>query len=105
VKPAIPVKLSVTDFDGQPTVGRFTFRDKQGHVYPPQAKRLAPDFFFQEQIYRADGDTVALPPGEFTMTYGRGPEYRVKTQTVTVPAKGPATIAVKLERWVNPAQF
>ena len=32
--------------------------------------------FFQDQIYRADGGTVLLPPGEMVMTYGRGPEYK-----------------------------
>ena len=67
VKPAIKVKVNVTDFDGKPTVGRFTFTDAAGHVFPPQAKRLAPDFFFQKQIYRPDGGVVLLPPGEFTV--------------------------------------
>jgi hypothetical protein len=38
----------------------LTFRDKAEHVFPPQAKRLAPDFFFQQQIYRHDGGTVLL---------------------------------------------
>src|SRR5207253_8385828 len=47
VAPAIPVKLSIRDSDGQPTMARLTFRDSQGHVYPPQPKRLAPDLFFQ----------------------------------------------------------
>lgn len=101
VKPAIAVKLGVKDVDGKPTVGRFTFRDKSGHAYPPRAKRLAPDFFFQDQIYRADGDTVLLPPGEFTLLFGRGPEYRLLQRTVTVPEKGDAAIDVKLERWIN----
>lgn len=105
VKPGVPVKLSVTDFDGQPTVGRFTFTDAAGHVFPSQAKRLAPDFFFQQQVYRPDGGTVLLPPGEFLMTYGRGPEYRLVRKKVTVPAQGDAKIAVKLERWINPAEF
>jgi hypothetical protein len=104
VKPAVPVKLSVLDFDGKPTVGRFTFTDKAGHVFPSQAKRLAPDFFFQQQIYRPDGGTVLLPPGEFTMVYGRGPEYKLVRKTVTVPAEGEAKIEVKLERWINPAE-
>jgi hypothetical protein len=102
VRPAIPVKLRVLDEDGQPTVGRFTFKDRAGHVFPPQAKRLAPDFFFQEQIYRADGGTVYLPPGELTMTYGRGPEYRLLSRKVTIPEKGETSIEVKLQRWVHP---
>lgn len=104
VKPAIPVKLRIRDFDGQPTVGRFTFTDAAGNVYRPQAKQLRPDFFFQQQIYRPDGGTVLLPPGTFTMTYGRGPEYTLATQKVTVPDQGPAEVAVKLTRWINPME-
>ena len=65
ITPAIKVQLKVLDFDGKPTVGRFTFTDDAGHVYPPQPKRLAPDLFFQKQIYRPDGGFVLLPPGEF----------------------------------------
>jgi len=102
VKPAIPVKVNVTDFDGKPTVARLTITDTAGHVFPPQPKRLGHDFFFQKQIYRPDGGTVLLPPGTFTVETGRGPEYRVKTQKLRVPEKGPAEITVKLERWINP---
>src|SRR5206468_1112983 len=94
VRPGIPVRLSIADYDGQPTTGRFTFRDKTGRIYPPQAKRLAPDFFFQQQIYRHDGGTVLLPPGEFIMTYSRGPEYRQLQRKITIPQKGEAQIAV-----------
>jgi hypothetical protein len=105
IHPAVKVKLSITDFDGKPTVGRFTFRDKQGRVFPPRAKRLAPDFFFQDQIYRADGGFVLLPPGDLTMEYGRGPEYKLLTKTVTIPAAATHSLAVKLERWVNPMDY
>jgi hypothetical protein len=105
VRPAVPVKLTVRDHDGTPTVGRFTFRDRAGHVHPQQARRLAPDLFFQEQIYRNDGDVVLLPPGEFTMYYSRGPEYRLLKKTITVPPKGAAGVSVKLERWVDPAAY
>ncbi|HEY1859577.1 MAG TPA: CehA/McbA family metallohydrolase, partial [Gemmataceae bacterium] len=105
VRPGIPVKLSITDFDGKPTVGRFTFKDKAGHVYPPQAKRLAPDFFFQQQIYREDGGTVLLPPGDFTVQYGRGPEYQLKEKKVTIPEKGDAKVEVKLDRWISPRDY
>jgi hypothetical protein len=105
VRPGIPVKLLITDVDGKPTVGRFTFKDKAGHIYPPQAKRLAPDFFFQQQIYREDGGTVLLPPGEITMQFGRGPEYRLLEKKVTIPEKGEAKIEVKLERWITPSDY
>ncbi len=105
VRPAIPVKLSIKDVDGKPTTGRFTFQDKAGRVYPPQAKRLAPDFFFQQQVYRHDGGTVLLPPGELTMLYGRGPEYRQRERKINVPEKGEAKIEVELERWVAPMDY
>jgi hypothetical protein len=104
VTSAVAVKLSVLDHDGTPTTGRFQFVDRHGHVFPPQAKRLAPDLFFQKHIYRAHGETVLLPPGEFKMYYGRGPEYRWIERVVTIPTRArEAAVAVKLERWVNPA--
>ena len=113
VRPAIPVKLTVHDHDGAPTTARFQFVDRQGHVFPPQAKRLAPDLFFQKHIYRANGETVLLPPGELTMFYGRGPEYRWSQRQVTIPGPdamregdGPSSgveLAVKLDRWIDPA--
>jgi len=105
VRPAIPVKLSIRDHNSQPTTARLIFRDARGGVYPPQAKRLAPDFFFQQQIYRNDGDVVLLPPGKFSMQYSRGPEYRILRRTVSIPAKSPAKIDIDLERWVNPMEY
>ncbi len=105
ISPAVPVKLIVKDFDGKDTTGRFTFTDALGRVYPPKLKRLAPDFFFQDQVYRHSGGTVLLPPGELTMVSGRGPEYRLHTQKIQVPEQGTLTVAVKLERWVNPMDY
>jgi hypothetical protein len=125
IKPAIKVKLKVLDFDGKPTVGRFTFTDAAGHIFPPQPKRLAPDLFFQKQIYRPDGGYVLLPPGEIAVEYGRGPEYRVIAQKLKVellvntelrpgvftnpppgtPGTIPPTFEFKLLRWINPADF
>ena len=105
VRPALPVRLTIRDADGSPTVARLTFRDRLGRVYPPQAKRLAPDFFFQPQVYRADGDVVRLPPGEYRMAVSRGPEYRVLERVVTIPEQGKAAIDVRLERWIDPMRF
>jgi hypothetical protein len=67
VRPARAVPLSIHDADGSPTVASLTIRDRQDRVFPPQVKRLAPDFFFQPQIYRADGDVVLLPPGRYVV--------------------------------------
>lgn len=104
VRPAVPVALAVADETGKPSVGRFKFTDAAGHVYPPRAKRLAPDLFFQDQVYRADGGVVLLPPGEFVMEYGRGPEYRLKRQRVKVAETG-TKLAVAMERWIDPSRF
>jgi hypothetical protein len=103
VLPAIPVKLHVRDVDGTPTVAHFTFLDRAGHVYPPQPKRVAPDLFFQRQIYRADGESVLLPPGRIRVTYGRGPEYRLISRELTVHECGETTLDARLERWIDPS--
>lgn len=103
--PAIEVTLRVQDQDGSPTTAAFTIRDDRGRVYPNPARRLAPDFFFHEQIYRADGETVSLPPGQYQITVQRGPEYHVQTLPLTVTA-APARqeFAVKLQRWIHAAK-
>ncbi len=105
IAPAAQVKLSIQDKNGQPTIGKLLFRDAQGRVYPPQAKRLAPDFFFQPHIYRNDGETVLLPPGKFTVEYSRGPEYKVLAREVTIAAGGEQTLRFKLQRWIDTAAF
>lgn len=108
VRPAIPVVIKVRDEDGTPTVARLEIRDPQGRVHPPQAKRIAPDFFFQPHVYRADGQTVLLPPGEFTVSTGRGPEYRVLQQKLVVPpaaGSGVVTLDIPLRRWIDPAAY
>ncbi len=105
IKPAIPVRLVALDVDGKPTTARYTFKDKLGRVYPPKARRLAPDFFFQDQVYRHSGGTVLLPPGELTMTYGRGPEYLLEQQNIVVPEKGETSVKVQLKRWIDPTVY
>jgi hypothetical protein len=105
IQPAVHVKLHVQDHDGKSTTARFTFRDEAGHVFPPQARRLAPDFYFQPQIYRADGDTIVLPPGRLMMEYSRGPEYRTLRREITIPSRSSAEVGVKLERWIHPMEY
>jgi hypothetical protein len=107
--PAVLVKLHVLDDDGQPrrdgkpVMGAFTFRDARGRVYPSQSRRLAPDFGFQPQIYRADGETVALQPGKYTVSWTRGPEYLVQQKEITVPATATYEQTFQLKRWIHPA--
>src|SRR5206468_11720354 len=105
IRPAVQVRLHIQDDDGKSTAARFIFRDETGHVFPPQAKRLAPDFYFQPQIYRRDGDVVLLPPGRLTMQYDRGPEYRRLRREIAVPSRASGEIGVKLERWIDPMSY
>jgi hypothetical protein len=104
VLPAVPLKLSIRDVDGRPSTARLTVTDRLGHVYPPQPKRLAPDLFFQKQVYRHDGETVLLPPGRFTVTYSRGPEYLAIEKAVMVTGQDDGPVTLDLRRWVNPQE-
>lgn len=101
--PAVPVTFNVRDHDGAPAMASVIIRDRLGRVYPSPGRRLAPDFFFQPQVYRQAGETVSLPPGEYQVEYTRGPEYLVKTKTITVPEADEHHESLDLERWINPS--
>jgi hypothetical protein len=103
VEPSRDVTFRVRDENGRPVMASFLVKDTVGRVYPSRSKRLAPDFFFQEQIYRADGESLRLPAGTFTVTCGRGPEYVPETRTVSIGASGPAALDFRLRRWIDPA--
>lgn len=103
--PSSDVTLRVLDEKGQPVTAALTIRDGQGHVYPSQPKRLAPDFYFQPQVYRSDGDKIRLPAGEYRVEFTRGPEYLVKTQDIKVAAGKAHTFTLRLERWIDLAKL
>ncbi|MBI3839927.1 MAG: CehA/McbA family metallohydrolase [Planctomycetia bacterium] len=104
-EPAVEVTLEVLDDDGKPTTGHFVFRDTKGRVYPAMSRRLAPDFFFHEQIYRHSGESVMLPPGKYQVTYGRGPEYRVLQSEITVPDSVSHKETFRLKRWIKMSDY
>ena len=103
-QPSVNVKLGILDFDGQPTMAGLVVRDKQGRVYPNPARRLAPDFFFHNQVYRADGESLQLPPGDYTAEVSRGPEYEVQKRSFTVKQVKEQTESFQLKRWIHPAK-
>ncbi len=100
-RPAVQVQLDVIDDDGKPTTGQFVIRDAKDRVYPSRARRLAPDFFFHDQIYRHSGEYVALPPGEYDVAYTRGPEYQILKRKVTVPNTKKHKETFRLKRWIK----
>src|SRR5258706_13021202 len=103
--PARPLTLRVKDENGQPTMAAFTIRDRLERIYPNPAKRLAPDFFFQPQIYRADGESVRLPAGYYTVQFNGGPEYLTRTREFAGEAASPAEVSFQLERWIDPSKL
>ena len=102
--PTLDLTLHVQDEHSKPSMAMFRIRDASGRTYPSAVGRVAPDFFFQPQVYRADGETVRLPAGDYTIQYGRGPEYLTKTTTLTVDARRHA-FSVKLDRWIDPSSL
>ena len=112
IRPAESVQWRVRDETGAPTVAAFVIRDAQGRVYPSRAKRLAPDFAFHPQVYRADGEFVTLPAGTYMVEFWRGPESITQTQQLKVTESAGDARAQKgqgasfqIERWIDPAQF
>ncbi|HVY71565.1 MAG TPA: CehA/McbA family metallohydrolase [Verrucomicrobiae bacterium] len=102
--PAQTLTFGVRDENNKPVTAMFLIRDQQGRVYPSQARRLAPDFGFHPQVYRADAEKEKLPDGTYTVEFGRGPEYLTQTRTVTIQGKS-AKFDVKLERWIDPSKM
>jgi hypothetical protein len=98
------VTFRVMDELGKPATAAFVIRDPQDRVYPSQAKRLAPDFAFHPQIYRADGERLKLPAGTYTVLCARGPESVPETKALTV-GNGPATFGYQVKRWIDPTQL
>lgn len=80
-------------------------------IYPLPSRRVAafdeyPDFFFQPQVYRADGEHVKLPPGRYTVSFTRGPEYtKQETQLTIPPGISSYEATFKLKRWINMKQL
>ena len=102
-RPSNLVTFRVSDDPDRPAMAAFEIMDETGRVYPPQNKRLAPDFFFQRQIYRGDGETLRLPAGKYTVKCSRGPESIPATIPLVVGA-GPAEVHYRVARWIDPSR-
>ena len=117
-KPAVRTTLRVKNADGEPGFASFLIRDgvmrsaddweaRWVNAYPLPSRRLTrddeyPDFFFQPQVYRGDGEHVDLAPGTYEITVRRGPESLPQTRTVTIP-EGVETheLDFQLAEWVD----
>ena len=80
-------------------------------VYPLPSRRVAafdeyPDFFFQPQVYRADGEHVQLPAGTYNVLVARGPEYITQRVKLSVPfGVKDYGATFQLKRWINMAKL
>jgi hypothetical protein len=101
-EPARRIALHVKDEKGRPSMASFVIKDRLDRIYPLPSKRLAPDFFFQPQIYRADGETVQLPKGYYTFESTGGPEFLTRTRELAADAN---ELSFQLERWIDPSKF
>ena len=101
-RPARAVVLQVRDENGLPTIASFLIKDAQGRVYPSQSKRLAPDFSFHPQVYRADGEKLRLPDGTYSIEISRGPESIVQRTTKQIDGNT-HELAFRTERWIDPS--
>lgn len=103
-RPAREIKLSIHDENGTPCVGSLLIKDRAGRVYPSQVKRVAPDFFFQPQVYRGDGETLKLPDGIYDITFARGPESIAEERRARVN-EWTKEWKFQVKRWVDPAKL
>lgn len=104
-RPSAKIPLVIHDWDGRPTTCSLLIKDAAGRVYPNPSRRLAPDFFFHEQIYRADGESVQLAPGAYNIAVDRGPEYVTQTMQLQVPdSTTPEPLQIDLKRWIHMAE-
>ncbi len=103
VVPSHPVRLKVLDENEKPVTAAFLIEDDRKRIYPNVSKRLAPDFYFQKQVYRSDGDTINLPDGSFKLTVSRGPEYVPEVRRIALA--GPQEWLFRLVRWIDPSRY
>ncbi|MFO0912189.1 MAG: CehA/McbA family metallohydrolase [Pirellulales bacterium] len=105
IRPATELELEIYDERGEPTTGQLVIRDRLGRVYPARSRRLAPDFFFHDQIYRHHGESIHLPAGDYEVTYSRGPEYQIEKRLLRVEDQPKQTERFDLHRWIHLADL
>ena len=103
----LDIRDAATPDDATPMMVALEIRDEQGRVYPNPARRLAPDFFFHNQIYRQNGEKLALPAGTFDVRISRGPEYQPLEQKFVIdPSSDESRVLTgKLQRWIEPIDW
>jgi hypothetical protein len=105
ILPANKLRLNVVDENKLPTIAAFTIRDAEARIYPNPSKRLAPDFFFQPQVYRHNGESIALAKGNYAVTCTLGPEYLPQTKVAEMTERGDNRVEFQMQRWIDPSKY
>lgn len=100
---ATPIHLTIRDEAGLPAFAKLEIRDSAGRIYPAQSKRLAPDLFFQRHVYRGNGESISLPPGDYSILCSRGPETIGVEKRISVKQK-PIELSYVVQRWIDPSK-
>ncbi len=103
-RPAREITLHITDENGAPCLAALEITDSADRLYPSRIKRIAPDFAFQPQIYRTDGEKLRLPDGEYRIVFQRGPESLPEERRVKIDA-GTQELRFQVRRWIDPAKL
>jgi len=98
------IVFRVKDENNQPTTAAFLVKDSQGHVYPSQAKRLAPDFGFHPQVYRTDGESLKLPRSNYSIEFSRGPESIIENREIQI-SDSTKELTFQVKRWIDPSKL
>ncbi|MEM7477350.1 MAG: CehA/McbA family metallohydrolase [Planctomycetota bacterium] len=105
-RPSVQVPLVVLDELGNPTTCSLLIKDSRGRVYPNPSRRLAPDFFFHQQVYRNSGESIRLAPGDYRIVAYRGPEYHeVPLELTVVDQESVQPLEIRLKRWIHMAKL
>ena len=99
--------LDVTESRGGNVPCRITIVDDLVEALPPLAARPGQRIAVRPGIvYTADGHArVTLPAGRYKVHAGRGPEYSVATESVTLDPGDTETVALKIRREVPTANL
>jgi hypothetical protein len=101
------IDYKVTDDVGAALPAKVIFKPKTAPVWYPASfgERSYPSGA-RQIVYSATGaGTIALVPGEYTITAARGFEYELDTVTVTLAADETQAVAFKLKRSVDTTGF
>jgi hypothetical protein len=103
-QPTGTVHLVVVDKESrEPLVARVSLQQKDGKYFAPLGSlyRIHANL---EHFYFSHGAAVTVPAGKFVVQAFHGTEYRVAKQEFELSPGENRTVALELQRWIDPAK-